>query len=103
MKRLILAALAAATLALPACDYGEWEPTPGAKLTLGASVTAANPLPADVDCQSIDHGTTTWKDMPIYKVVDFPSDTSVTVQSKGVLLDVRTVDRSCVTPFTLQR
>jgi hypothetical protein len=104
MKKTMLAAVAAVALMLPACDGGgEWVPTPGAEIKVGAQVTAAVPAPAGVDCSEAQVSITSLDDRPIFEVLDLPSPTTVTIRADRIFLDTpKTVDRRCVVAYALQ-
>jgi hypothetical protein len=101
MRRVIFAALV--FFMLPACEAGNgWAPSPGAPLIVGDLVTAA--VPAPDGCEAVQVSPVTWQGKPVFDVTALPTETTVTLKPSGlVMTGDRTVDRSCVTPYTLQK
>lgn len=101
MNRTLL--VSAALLALSACGpTSSWEPTPGAELRIGTNVTAADPIPAGVECPGIETTNTSLEGRPLYTVISLPTADTVEVRDADVYAaKPRTYDRRCVVAYAL--
>jgi hypothetical protein len=103
MRKTILAAIAAVTFMLPACDDNNpnWVADPTAKFKVDADAAVISPAPAGVDCSALDAVSSTYKGAKEVRIMALPTPTTVTVRDELLVTVNATVDRRCVAPYVI--